>query len=64
MKLMTLPLPAASAKARVEAFLAQDPHAEFSRMHVIRDPGDIDATRVPIFVAQYLRDTFAQRSAG
>jgi hypothetical protein len=52
------------AKARVEAYLAQDPHAEFSRMHVVSGPHDIDDTRTPIFVADYLRDTFAQRSAG
>ena len=64
MKLMTLPLPAAMAKARVDAYLAQDPHAEFSRMHIVRGPRDIDDTRVPIFVADYLRDTFAQGSAG
>lgn len=64
MKLMTLPAPAARAKSRIEAYLAQDPHAEFSRMHVIRGPRDIDETRVPIFVAAYLREAFAQSSVG
>ena len=64
MKLITLPLPASRIKARIEAYLAQDPHAEFSRMHVIRGPHDIDESRVPVFVAAYLRHAFAQRSAG
>ena len=64
MKLMTLPASAARAKSRIEAYLAQDPHAEFSRMHVIRGPRDIDETRVPIFVAAYLREAFAQSSVG
>jgi hypothetical protein len=61
---MTLPFPAALVKARIEAYLAEDPHAEFSRMHIVRGPCDIDETRVPIFVAAYLRDAFAQRSVG
>ena len=64
MKLMTFPLPAEQLKARIEAFLAQDPLAEFSRMHIVRDPYDIDETRVPIFVADYLRYAFDQRSVG
>jgi hypothetical protein len=64
MKLMTVPAPAARVKARIEAYLAQDPHAEFSRMHVIRGPRDIDETWVPTFVAAYLRDAFAQSSVG
>jgi 8-oxo-dGTP pyrophosphatase MutT (NUDIX family) len=64
MKLMTLTVPAARAKARIDAFLARDPHAEFSRIHIVRDPRDIDEMQVPIFVAAYLRDAFAQRSVG
>jgi 8-oxo-dGTP pyrophosphatase MutT (NUDIX family) len=64
MKLMTFPLPAARLKARIEAFLARDPLAEFARMHIVHDPQDIDDARVPIFVADYLRRAFAQRSAG
>jgi 8-oxo-dGTP pyrophosphatase MutT (NUDIX family) len=64
MKLMTLPVPAARVKARIEAYLAEDPHAEFSRVHIVRGPRDIDETRVPIFVAAYLRDAFAQSSVG
>ena len=64
MKLMTLPVAASEAKAEIEAYLAKDPHAEFSRMHIVRGPRDIDASRVPVFVAAYLRNAFAQRSAG
>jgi hypothetical protein len=64
MKLMTFPLPATRLKARIEAFLARDPLAEFARMHIVRDPEDIDEERVPSFVADYLRYAFAQRSVG
>ena len=64
MKLMTLAVPAARAKARIDAYLARDPHAEFSRMHVVRSSRDIDDSRVPVFVAAYLRDAFAHRSVG
>jgi hypothetical protein len=34
------------------------------RMHIVRDPEDIDEERVPSFVADYLRYAFAQRSVG
>ena len=64
MKLMTLSSPAAAVKAEIDAYLASDPHAELSRMHIVRGPRDIDEERVPIFVAAYLRNAFAQRSGG
>ena len=64
MKLMTLAVPAESAKARIDAHLALDPHAEFSRMHIVRSPRDIDKSRVPVFVAAYLRAAFAHGSVG
>jgi 8-oxo-dGTP pyrophosphatase MutT (NUDIX family) len=64
MKLMTLAVPAAQAKAWIDAYLVRDRHAEFSRIHIVRSPGDIDEARVPIFVAAFLRDAFAQRSVG
>ena len=38
MKLMTLAVPAATLKARIDAYLARDPHAELSRMHIVREP--------------------------
>jgi 8-oxo-dGTP pyrophosphatase MutT (NUDIX family) len=64
MKLMTFPQPAARLKAQIEAYLARDPLAEFSRMHIVRSPEDIDEARVPIFVTAYLRDAFAQSAVG
>jgi len=59
MKLMTLPVDAEAAKMRIDAFLALDPHAELSRMHIVRAPDDIDEERTPDFVAAYLRSAFA-----
>jgi 8-oxo-dGTP pyrophosphatase MutT (NUDIX family) len=64
MKLMTLAVPAIALKTRIDAYLASDPHAELTRMHIVRGPHDIDEKRVPIFVAAYLRNAFAHRSAG
>ncbi len=58
MKLMTLPVAADEAKERIDAFLALDPHSEFSRMHIVRGPDDIDEERTPAFVAAYLRAAF------
>jgi len=59
MKRMTMSLPAAQAKARIEAFLARDPKAEFCRIHIVRRPADIDEERTPDFVAAYLRNVLA-----
>jgi len=64
MKLMTLPAAAEQIRERIEAYLAKDPLAEFSRMHVVRGPEDIDEARVPAFVAAYLRHAFVQRPVG
>ena len=47
MKLMTLSITAASAKELIDAHLARDPHAEFTRMHVVRNPREVDGSRVP-----------------
>ena len=47
MKLMTLAVDAEEAKARNDAFLAMDRHAEFTRMHVVRGLDDIDQRRMP-----------------
>jgi len=58
MKLMALDMPASEAKARIEAFLARDPYSEFSRIHIVRGPLDIDETRTPEFVAAFLRSQF------
>ena len=59
MKPMTLPLSAAEAKVRIEVFLARDPLAELSRMHIVRCLADIDEARMPVFVSAYLRATLA-----
>jgi len=59
MKLITLPVDADAARMRIDAFLALDPQAEFSRMHIVRNPADIDDERTPDFVAAYLRSAFA-----
>jgi 8-oxo-dGTP pyrophosphatase MutT (NUDIX family) len=64
MKLIMFDAPAATLKARIDAYLAQDPHSELSRMHIVRGPLDIDESRVPIFVTAYLRNAFAQSSVG
>jgi 8-oxo-dGTP pyrophosphatase MutT (NUDIX family) len=58
MKPMTLALTADAAKTRIDAFLALDPEPEFSRMHIVRSPDDIDEARTPAFVAAYLRAAF------
>jgi ADP-ribose pyrophosphatase YjhB (NUDIX family) len=60
MKLMTLALNADEAKAHIEANLALVPHEEFSRMHIVRDAGEIDEKRTPAFVSAYLRAAFAK----
>ena len=59
MKLITLQVDADAAKVGIDAFLALDPHAEFSRMHIVRNPADIDDERMPEAVAAYLRSAFA-----
>ena len=57
-KLMTLAVVADEAKARIEAFLAGDPHAEFTRMHIVRSRDDVDEARTPAYVTAYLRWAF------
>jgi 8-oxo-dGTP pyrophosphatase MutT (NUDIX family) len=64
MKLMTLALPATDAKARIDDYLAQDPHSELSRMHVVGGSLDIDRARVPPFVVAFLNAAFVHRSTG
>ena len=55
MKRMTLPVSAEEARARIDALLAADPEAEFSRIHIVRSPADIDERLTPPFVAAYIR---------
>lgn len=58
MKQMILPMSAEAAKARLEALLPRDQHAEFSRIHIVRKPTDIDEDRMPSFVAAYITAEF------
>jgi 8-oxo-dGTP pyrophosphatase MutT (NUDIX family) len=58
MKLITLPVDADAARMRIEAFLALEPDPEFSRIHIVRSPAEIDDERTPDFVAAYLRSAF------
>ena len=64
MKIMRLSAPAEAIKARVDAFLADDPDAELTRVHIVRGPEDIDEKRTPRFVVDFLEYAFAQRSLG
>jgi hypothetical protein len=62
MKPMTLAVAAEEARARIDAFLARDTHAEFARMHVVGSVDDIDERRTPVFVTAFLTDAFARKS--
>lgn len=62
MKPMTLRLTADEARARVDAELAADRHAEFSRLHVVSHEGDF-SERMPAFVRAYMRHVFAGEGA-
>ena len=64
LKIMRLSEPAEAIKARVEAFLAADPHAELSAMRVARSPADLDRARAPQFIQDFFDFAFAQRSVG
>ncbi len=64
MKIMRLAAPAEAIKARVDAFLADDPDAELAAMHIVRGPEDIDETHSPRFIVDFLEYAFAQRSVG
>ncbi|MGO4870582.1 MAG: NUDIX hydrolase [Roseiarcus sp.] len=61
MKTMRAAAPAAAIKARVDAFLADDPDAELAAMQIVRGPADIDAERMPRFVVDFLHNAFARR---
>lgn len=54
MKPVRLPMTAEAAKARVEAELAADPKAEFTRLHIVRSEADF-LERMPAFVRAYMR---------
>ena len=56
MKIMRLKETAQRAKARIDAFLAEDPGAELRRMHIVRRRQDLDAINSPPFVADFIAD--------
>ena len=58
LKPMRLRQSADAAKAQIDAGLAADPKAEFSRMHVIRDERDF-TDRVTEFVRVFIRHVWA-----
>jgi hypothetical protein len=62
MKIMSLPMLAEAAKARIEAFLASETKPELARMHIARRAGDVDPTRAPAFIQDFLSYAFAQSS--
>ena len=61
MKTMCMAETALAAKARIEAFLAQDPGAEFRRLHIVRGERDLDALNCPRFVTDFIRHELRNR---
>jgi len=64
MKIMRLPVPARTAKARIEEFLARDPRAELSAVHVVRGVDGAVPSRTLPLVRDFLTYALAQRSVG
>jgi len=62
MKPMRLRVPAEAARARIDAWLAEDPHPEFARMHVVRGPQDFTPA-MPEFVRAYMTHVFGAEAA-
>jgi 8-oxo-dGTP pyrophosphatase MutT (NUDIX family) len=64
LKIMRLTEPAETAKARIEAYLAKDSHAELCAMHVVRNSSDADRRHTPAFLVDFFDYAFAQRLVG
>jgi 8-oxo-dGTP pyrophosphatase MutT (NUDIX family) len=64
MKIMRLGVPASTAKVRIEEFLARDPRAELSAVHVVGSADDAVPARTLDFVRDFLSWGLAQRSVG
>jgi 8-oxo-dGTP pyrophosphatase MutT (NUDIX family) len=60
MRRMRISLPAAAAKAHIEAFLSREAEPELARIHVVATAADIDAARSPAFIVDYLRHAMAE----
>jgi 8-oxo-dGTP pyrophosphatase MutT (NUDIX family) len=54
LKITHSPDKALDIKTRVEAFLADDPNPELSRMHIVRRQQEIGAIRCPRFIVDFL----------
>jgi 8-oxo-dGTP pyrophosphatase MutT (NUDIX family) len=63
-KIMRLGVPAATGKARIEEFLARDPRAELSAVHVVGGIDDAVPARTLDFIRDFLAYALAQRSVG
>jgi hypothetical protein len=63
LKIMSLGVPAATGKARIEEFLARDPRAELSAVHVVSVDDAVPAGTLD-FIRDFLSYGFAQRSVG
>jgi 8-oxo-dGTP pyrophosphatase MutT (NUDIX family) len=60
MKAMRIDMAASQARTRIEAFLARETEPELARMHVVGTVSDIDASRSPAFIVDYLRRAFGE----
>jgi len=59
-----LSLTAEQALARGAEFLARDNDPEFTRLHAVFGPQDIDPARTPDFIQTFLRESFAAQPCG
>ena len=56
MKVMRLALDAATAKTRIETFLASEAHPELAAVHIVRRLEDLEVKRTPAFMRAFLSD--------
>ena len=54
MKIMRSRARAEALRARIETFLKRETNPELQRIHIARAPGDLDETRTPSFVMDFL----------
>jgi 8-oxo-dGTP pyrophosphatase MutT (NUDIX family) len=64
MKIMRLSVPARTAKARIEDFIAREPHSELAAVHLAGKVDDVDPARTLGFMRDFLSYALAQRSVG
>ncbi|HLW92341.1 MAG TPA: NUDIX hydrolase [Roseiarcus sp.] len=51
---------AKTLKARIEAHLASEATPELARIHIVRSTADINETRMPRFIVDFLRHAFSE----